>query len=639
MAGWISSKLKVAESLLQQIDQQAAESLGKSESSRSPYDGLPQEIPKKADPSRPLKYQLPTKSSPSPPPPPDIGRPVSVPPSPANSEPSVAEGDWTELLSSADPSSSLPRPNGGAKKPAALLSPVGKGVRAGFGGLVKPARRSDVAASEGETVKNVSVDREEPSASAGLRPSRGSSSFLDLTKELFKQEFQGGGGDRSRAIGSDIDSKKLDVKEGVEGGDDSKSRSNEKSKHAGIALRTSGSRDETRSSLESDEESSDSNSASDSDEEERQKREERRRRKEQIIAERIAAVAAEAIKEREDIVARLEGEKQSLEKLLEEREKKQAEEASELQMSMIEAMEAVEREKQKHNSTMMEALARLAEPETTNAELAKSLATVQMHLESAVTRVGELHQQVELKELALKEDRRNLFKIHQRGPSVEEVESLRRSQFKQEILDAEYSFTCDKLLKLKDKAKNLEENIKMMRRDIVHPTEVEVELKKRLDQLTDRLIQKQMQVEALSSEKATLVLRIETVSKLLDESGFSQQATGFADNHELASSLEAIDIEAGTQQPSVSALRPAIRDKIRTGQKQLGSAIQQLDFVFSIGVIYLRRNKKAQVCSLLYLLCLHLWVIYILNSNSHVSDSAKSGAVYSLESINMTSNS
>ncbi|URE37224.1 IAA-amino acid hydrolase ILR1-like [Musa troglodytarum] len=494
MAGWISSKLK--------IDQQAAESLGKSESSRSPYDGLPQEIPKKVDPSRPLKHQLPTKSWPSPPPPPDIGRPVSVPPSPANSEPSVAEEDWTELLSSADPAGSLPRPNGGAKKPTALLLPAGKGVRGGSGGLVKPARRSDVAASEGETVKNVSGDREEPSASAGLRPSRRSSSFLDLTKELFKQEFQGGGDDRSRALGSDIDSKKLDVKEGVEFGDDSKSRSNEDTKPAGIALRASGSRDEARSSLESDEESSDSTSASDSDEEERQKREERRRRKEQINAERIAAVAAEAIREREDIVARLEGEKQSLEKILEEREKKQAEEASELQMSMIEAMEAVEREKQKHNSTMMEALACLAELETMNAELAKSLATVQMHLERV-------------------------------------VESLRRSQFKQEILDAEYSFTCDKLSKLKDK------------------------------------------VEALSSEKATLVLRIE-------------QATGFADNHELASSLEAIDIEAGTQQPSVSALRPAIRDKIRTGQKQLGSVIQQLDFVFSIGVIYLRRNKKAQ---------------------------------------------
>jgi hypothetical protein len=32
---------------------------------------------------------------------------------------------------------------------------------------------------------------------------------------------------------------------------------------------------------------------------------------------------------------------------------------------------------------------------------------------------------------------------------------------------------------------------------MVHPTEVEIELKKRLDQLTDRLIQKQMQVHSL----------------------------------------------------------------------------------------------------------------------------------------------
>lgn len=32
---------------------------------------------------------------------------------------------------------------------------------------------------------------------------------------------------------------------------------------------------------------------------------------------------------------------------------------------------------------------------------------------------------------------------------------------------------------------------------MVNPTEVEIELKKRLDQLTDRLIQKQMQVHSL----------------------------------------------------------------------------------------------------------------------------------------------
>lgn len=40
----------------------------------------------------------------------------------------------------------------------------------------------------------------------------------------------------------------------------------------------------------------------------------------------------------------------------------------------------------------------------------------------------------------------------------------------------------------------LEENVEMMRRGITHPTEIEIELKKRLEQLTDRLIQKQTQV-------------------------------------------------------------------------------------------------------------------------------------------------
>ncbi|XP_074560809.1 golgin candidate 2-like [Curcuma longa] len=80
--------------------------------------------------------------------------------------------------------------------------------------------------------------------------------------------------------------------------------------------------------------------------------------------------------------------------------------ASELQTSMIQIMEAVEREKQKHNSTMMEAIAWLAELE----------------------------------------------------------------------------------------AKMLEGNLDMMQGDVMHPSDVEIELKKRLDQLTDRLIQKQTQV-------------------------------------------------------------------------------------------------------------------------------------------------
>jgi hypothetical protein len=51
---------------------------------------------------------------------------------------------------------------------------------------------------------------------------------------------------------------------------------------------------------------------------------------------------------------------------------------------MIETMEAVEMEKQRHHSTRMEALASLARLEVTNAELANSLAREQWNLEVQV---------------------------------------------------------------------------------------------------------------------------------------------------------------------------------------------------------------------------------------------------------------
>ncbi|XP_042398178.1 golgin candidate 2-like [Zingiber officinale] len=624
MANWISSKLKVAESILQQIDQQAAESLGKGDGSALPTGAVPEEISQKADQSRPLKYQLPKKASP-PWHSPGVAAQVSAPPSPSVTRPSAADEDWTEILSSSDPVNSPlgTTLGGGSRKAAALPSSVDRGARKGSGGFVKPTGKAEVA-DRGESVAdNAPGD--------GDRPSRRSSSLLDLTKELFKQEFHGGAGDHSPSRSSDADSKILNVKKSAETGDGSNSKN--------MDVRPSGAHVQSRSSSESAEESSDSVSTSDSDEEIRLKREERRRKKEQMLAEKMAAVAAEAIRERENIVARLEGEKQSLEKILEEREKKQAQEASELQMSMFQTMEAVEREKRKHNSTMMEAITLLAELETVNAELATSLATAQITLEREVTKVGELRQQVELKEVAIEEHRRSILKIQQNSPSLDEAVSLQNSQIKQEILDAEYSFVCEKLSKLKDKAKMLEENVEMMRRGITRPTEIEIELKKRLEQLTDRLIQKQLQVESLSSEKATLVLRIETVSRLLDEDELPLQSTDLAQISDATGSFEMADIESGKWRPSNSSFQPVIiRDKIRAGQRQLGSVLRQLDIVFSIGMVYLRRNQKAQLLAFLYLLCLHFWVFFILNSSSHISDGTKSGAVFSLETINNTSN-
>ncbi|KAF7011655.1 hypothetical protein CFC21_025934 [Triticum aestivum] len=507
MAGWISSKLKAAETLLHQIDQQAAESLGKS-SSASDLTALQQ-------PSSAALLDAPAPRRPPPAtPPPSLGlriaaRRHSQPPAPPPSAPRRSASAAADLSAQDQPGA----------EPAVAVEAKAEGDRR---------------------------DREE--AEKGVPSESGS--------------------------GSDDDS---------------------------------------------------DGSGSDDSEEERRREEERSRRR----AERLAAMAARAIAEREEAVARLEGEKTSLEKLLAVREKEQAQEASELQTSMIETMEATEIEKQRHHSTRMEALVRLAELEVTNAELAKSLAREQWNLEVQIDQVAHLREEVDLKTFAQDKYRRKIAKIQKTSaPLVDEIESLRRLKLEDEIIDAEYTQTCDRIVSLKEKARKIEENIELTRRDMVQPTEVEIELKKRLDQLTDRLIQKQMQVESLSSEKSTLVLRMEAVSRSLD-TNTSLLAS--------SSSSSRIDIEAGTWQESyLPYSSPRLRDRIRTGQQHLGYAIRQLDSIFSAGHIFLRRNPKAQVGAAVYLVCLHIWVMYILSSHPAVPDT-RPGATFSLESINKTS--
>lgn len=55
-------------------------------------------------------------------------------------------------------------------------------------------------------------------------------------------------------------------------------------------------------------------------------------------------------------------------------------------------------------------------------------------------------------------------------------------------------------------AKTMETSIEMTRNEIENPTEVEVELKRRLSQLTDHLIQKQAQVCLSHAGCLTLML-------------------------------------------------------------------------------------------------------------------------------------
>ncbi|WCJ42063.1 golgin candidate 2 [Euphorbia peplus] len=558
-------------------------------------------------------------------------------------KPTLSESDWTELLSSPVQSrGSLNRSNGGGgvRRDGRKVgisrsnSSVQERKRNLSGGGVKSKKEVDVSLGNNgngdgssSSGRSSSVElhgdgkvREEMNDkdSGGGKMENESN---DGESKNVSEEVHGRMGNSRSSVEMASVSEKVervsDGKKGVRNAYDRLRSTMKGKRESGYGLRSSVSDDTKKGFSTSDEGSdSDSESVSTSDSEDEQERE----RREKILAEKAAARAVEAIKERENMVARLEGEKQSLEKILEERAKQQAQEASELQTTMMETMDAVETEKQKHKNTRMEALTRMATLEIANADLAKALATAQKNLQVENNRLAELRQQFESKEVAHEELRRKIFKTHHAGTYIKQAVAGKGADFEREILEAEYSFITDKIGKLEDKAKELEAYIEMTRKDMEDPTEVEIELKRRLAQLTDHLIQKQAQVEVLSSEKATLFFRIETVSRSLEENNTNSE-----------------DPESAAYEKTHSKFRPLFEEKLRSGKKHLGSLVRQLDAIFMAGAIFVRRNPAAKLWSIIYLVCLHFWVIYILMSNSEVSDEASSGAIISLANINNSS--
>ncbi|XP_023515724.1 golgin candidate 2-like [Cucurbita pepo subsp. pepo] len=692
MANWISSKLKAAESILQQIDQQAAESLKKGE--RPPAVDNLEAIGKTGD-ILPLKDQLKKKKNQvdndyhgklrS-----DLSLNVSrnqenvisaaSKPSPSSKPSTLTDSDWTELLGipNQPSTSTASRSNGsptvrGAKRDVRRPSNAGSNMSVLDFKKTQNNTKSNRSLGERKKLTRKTSDVEESNISVSL----GSNSRVALKNDKNIMHSEGRELDKKDAGGNiSVEAKSVEKNE-ICGNFDSKGFSSENSaltirnsqssetvpdtdqakrisdmniivtnaqshqesgftgKHKSDEVSRSSISDGVRkewtgSSTSGGSSGSDSDSGSASDAEIEREREEIKRRRQKILAEKAAAKAMEAIKEHEDLVARLEGEKQSLEKILEDRARKQAEEASELQTSMMEMMEAVELEKQKHNETRREALAKMVKLETENADLAKTLASVQWNLELEGNRVAGLRQQIELKETCHEELRRRIASSQEAGTSTKPL-AFKGIEFELEILEAEHSLITDKVLQLQEKGKKLEEDIELVRKEMEEPTEVEVELKRRLGQMTDHLIQKQVQVEALSSEKATLLFRIEAVTRQLEES------KSMVNTNDI-SSTSWRDLESGKWKLSGSKLRPMLEDKIHSGKKHLGSLIQQLDAIYVAGMVFIRRNPAAKLWSVVYLICLHLWVLYIFMSHSQVDTESKSGAVISLENINTSLN-
>uniref|UniRef100_A0A1A7Y890 Golgin subfamily A member 5 n=1 Tax=Iconisemion striatum TaxID=60296 RepID=A0A1A7Y890_9TELE len=158
---------------------------------------------------------------------------------------------------------------------------------------------------------------------------------------------------------------------------------------------------------------------------------------------------------------------------------------------------------------------------------------------------------------------------------------------------------------LQSRIKDREDEIQKLRNQLTNKTissSSQTELENRLHQLTETLIQKQTMLEALGTEKSSLVFQLERLEQQL-KSAQGGQSGGPAIN---MSNLEG----PGARQRNLPVLfsdqdSPGVYGKVR----KAASTIDR--FSIRLG-IFLRRYPMARVFVILYMAILHLWVMIVL---------------------------
>lgn len=160
-------------------------------------------------------------------------------------------------------------------------------------------------------------------------------------------------------------------------------------------------------------------------------------------------------------------------------------------------------------------------------------------------------------------------------------------------------------INLQSRIKDREDEIQKLRNQLTNKTlssSSQTELENRLHQLTETLIQKQTMLEALGTEKSSMVFQLERLEQQL-KNAQGGQSGGQAIN---MSTLEG----PATRQRNTPVLfsdqdSPGVYGKVR----KAASTIDR--FSIRLG-IFLRRYPMARLFVILYMAILHLWVMIVL---------------------------
>ncbi|XP_058843520.1 golgin subfamily A member 5-like isoform X2 [Acipenser ruthenus] len=162
---------------------------------------------------------------------------------------------------------------------------------------------------------------------------------------------------------------------------------------------------------------------------------------------------------------------------------------------------------------------------------------------------------------------------------------------------------------LQSRIKDREEEVQKLRNQLTNKTlsnSSQTELENRLHQLTETLIQKQTMLEALSTEKNSLVFQLERLEQQLKSVQGSSTVNGPSIN------MAGVENTEGARMRNVPVL---FSDGESTDAGMYGrvrNAASTIDrFSIRLG-IFLRRYPIARVFVIIYMAVLHLWVMIVL---------------------------
>lgn len=337
----------------------------------------------------------------------------------------------------------------------------------------------------------------------------------------------------------------------------------------------------------------------------------------------------EALRERLSLKAKLQAEKESLSQEVKDAHCTRDAQIKEIRTELYSVVQSLQEEKEAHLKDTIQGQIHEASLEAESSSVAQELAMAQRELEEVSGAATECKDKLELAKSEVGELERKISGTMARI----EVSLSSREEFHMGDGKEEASEAIFELRQLGDRAERaglrvewVEGELEKARSEVEQPSGMEVELELRLEQVIDLLIQRQQQVEAMATERAATLLRLEAaMAALKDARGGVGGSVGKGGRMRVGVrekiAEEEEDLEIGLSRAyALNRIRKqsVLEKDFGWGGGRVNSALTQmadlawgLDSLVIGGAGYIRTNSTIRRIVWIYLLFLHVWVVFV----------------------------